>query len=54
MMNLEDLNLVGLNAQEVQEIEGGTECPCGCQVFVAIGDYAVGFWNGFWSGVHGN
>lgn len=48
IMNFENLNLVELNAQEVQEVEGGHCCPA-CY----LADFATGLWEGFWDGIHG-
>ncbi|WP_310554787.1 class IIb bacteriocin, lactobin A/cerein 7B family [Flavobacterium sp.] len=47
-MNLEDLNLVELNAQEVQEVDGGF-IPLPWLVAGAVigGVFGLGFYNGY-------
>lgn len=47
-MNLENLNLVELNAQEVNETEGGfLPLPWLIAGAVIVGVAAVGFYNGY-------
>lgn len=53
-MNLENLNLVELNAQEIQETEGGTwgiisavVLASGPVGIVNIAPFALGFYNGY-------
>jgi hypothetical protein len=49
-MNLDNLNFVELNAQEVQEIQGGdigkTIVKYGKQAWVHVSDFCVGVWDG--------
>ena len=48
-MNLENLNLVELNAQEVQEVEGGIFLLLTNPLFIA---FAIGVYNGYQSHNH--
>ena len=52
-MNLENLGLVGLNAQEVKEVEGGMIHPEGYSngIMANSGSQAP-FWGGFFSGLY--
>ena len=49
-MNLENLNLVELNAQEVQEVAGGgiggTIVKYGKKAWGHVSDFCVGVWDG--------
>ena len=54
-MNLENLNLVELNAQEVQEVEGGLIWFAAAAAYSAacvIGVFALGAYNGYNSASH--
>jgi hypothetical protein len=50
IMNLENINLVELNAQEVQEIDGGNGVHSGGYGLAgnsnAMGDFVIGFFAG--------
>lgn len=49
IMNLENLNLVELNAQEVQETEGGFLLP----ILAAIATACIADWDNFERGLRG-
>lgn len=45
-MNLDNLNLVELNAQEVQEVEGGIIMQI-LPILIIAGVFGLGFYNGY-------
>jgi hypothetical protein len=57
-MNLENFGLVELNAQDVQETDGGIYLLPGTEHLIIGASVVVqaytGLWNGFWNGIHGN